>query len=76
MSGNGKDTGTICNIPVDNININDLLPRNAKSNRLVILKLKHKVEYCGDVLFEAVRPDFLNRVFSYLKKIIIFIKTL
>ena len=71
-----KITGTICNLPLDNIDVTNLLPRTADSNGLGIVKLKRKVEYRGHVLFEAVRPDLLRRVLSYLKKIIIFIKKL
>ena len=58
------------------MDVTNLLPRTADSNGLLIVKLKRKVEYRGHVLFEAVRPDFLLGVLSYLKKIIIFIKTL
>ena len=71
-----KITGTICNIPVDIIDVNNLLPRTVDGNGLVIAKLKRKVEYRGRVFFEAVIPDFLRRALSYLKKTIIFIKTL
>ena len=53
-----KIKGTICNIPVNNIGITNLLPRTADSKGLAIVKLKRKVEYRGHVLFEAVRPDF------------------
>ena len=65
-----KITGTIWNVPVDNIDVTNLLPRSADSNGLVIVKLKRKVEYRGYVLFETVRPGFLRRVLSYLKKYI------
>ena len=34
-----KITGTICNIPVDNIDVTTLLPTTADSNGLVIVKL-------------------------------------
>ena len=72
-----KITGTICNIPIDNIDVINLFPKTVDSNGLVIVKLKHEVEIRDHVLFEAVRPDFLRRLLSYLKKkIIIFIKTL
>ena len=71
-----KITGTICNVPVDNVDVTNLLPRTAGSNGLVTVKLKRKVEYRGHVLFEAVRTDFLRRVLSYLKKKKIFIKRL
>ena len=33
-----KITRTICNVPVDNINVTNLLPRTADSNGLVIVK--------------------------------------
>ena len=71
-----KITGTICKVPVDNIDVTNLLPRTADSNGLVTVKLKRTVEYRGHVLFEAVRPNFLRRVLSYLKKKNIFTKTL
>ena len=66
-----KVTGTICNVPVDNIDLTNLLARTADSNRLVILvivKLKRKLESCVYVLFKKVRPDFLHSVLSYLEQ--------
>ena len=60
-----KTTGTIFNIPVHNIDVTNLLPSTADS--IVKVKPKCNVEYRGHVLFEAVRPDFLRRVLSYLK---------
>ena len=33
-----------------------------------MVKLKRNLKYCGPVLFEAVRPDFLSEVLNYLKK--------
>ena len=68
-----KFTGTICNVPVDNIDVTNLLLRTADSNGVVIVKLKLKVEYRGHVLFETVRPGFLRRILSYLKQIYIYI---
>ena len=35
-----KITGTISNVPVDDIDISNLLPKTADSTRLVIVKLK------------------------------------
>ena len=60
-----KTTGTIFNKPVHNIDVTNLLPSTADS--IVKVKPKCKVEYRGHVHFEAVRPDFLCRVLSYLK---------
>ena len=44
-----------------------MLPRPADSSRLVIIKLKHKLEYRGHVLFEPVRAVFLESILNYLK---------
>ena len=70
-----KITGTICNVPVDHIDISNILPRTADSTGLAIVKLKCKFEYGGHVLFQAVRPAFLCNILYYLK-IIICIKVL
>ena len=35
--------------------------------RLVIVKLKRKVEYCGHVLFKKIRPDFLDQNKEFYK---------
>ena len=57
-----KITGTICNVPVDDIDISNLLSRTADSTGLVIVKLNQKLEYGGPVLFQAVRPAFLCNI--------------
>ena len=67
-------TRTICNVPVDDIDISNLLSRTAYSTRLVIVKLKSKLEYGGHVLFEAVRSAFFATFCITLEKIIICIK--
>ena len=56
----------ICNVPVDDIDISNLLPTTAYGTGLVIVKLKRKIEYGGHVLFEAVRPVFLCNILYYL----------
>ena len=61
-----KISGTICNIPIDTT-VTNTLPRPADSNGLVIIKLKCKLEYHGHVLFEPVRPVFLESILNYLK---------
>ena len=63
-----KITGTICNVPVHDIDITNLLPRTADSTGLVIVKLKHKLEYGGHVLLEVVRPAFLCNILYYLRE--------
>ena len=63
-----KIFGTICNVSVDTIEVIDLLPRSADKNRLVYVNLKRKLEYLGPVLFEPVRPMFLERLLRFLKE--------
>ena len=63
-----KMFGTICNMPVDTAEVTDLLPRSAVSDGLVYVKLKRKLEYYGHLLFEAVRPMFLERLLRFLKE--------
>ena len=60
-----KITGTICNVPVDDIDIINLFPRTADSTGLVIVKLKRKLEYGGHVLFEPFMPAFLCNILYY-----------
>ena len=62
-----KISGIICNIPIDTTNVTNMLPRPADSNGLVIIKLKHKLDYHGHVLFELVRPVFLKSILNYLR---------
>ena len=56
-----KVKGSICNIPVSDIDSNcNSLPRPADSNGVIVVKLKRKVEYRGHVLFEPVRPRIIE----------------
>ena len=43
------------------------LLRPADSNGIIILKLKRKFQYSGQVYSESVRPNFILRFFKYLK---------
>ena len=65
-----KIKGTICNIPVEetesNCSIFLCLPN---SNGIFILKLKGKLECKGHVLYEAVRPEMVAKLLTYLKRI-------
>ena len=45
-----KITGTISNVPIDDIDISSLFPKTSDSTRLVIKKLKRKLEYGGHFL--------------------------
>ena len=63
-----KLKGSICNVPIDTVDISDVLLRGADSNSLVVIKLKRKLTYRGHVYFEAVRPELLNQTLMYLKE--------
>ena len=56
-----KIKGNLCNIPVNEVYDNcQSLPRPEDSNALLIVKLKLKAEYRSHVLFESVRPVFVE----------------
>ena len=44
-----KLKGSICNVPIDTVDISDVLPREADSNDLVVIKLKRKLTHRGHV---------------------------
>ena len=59
---------SLCNIPVNEVYDNcQSLPRPADSNGIVIVKLKRKAEFCNHVLFETVRPLFVESFLKFLK---------
>ena len=61
---------TICNIPVQEIETNfGISPCLPNSNGIVIVKLNGKLEYKGYVLYEAVRPEIVAKLLTYLKRI-------
>ena len=64
-----KVKGSICNIPISEIDDNcSSLPRPADSNGVIIVKLKRKEAFRGHVLFEPVRPRLIESLLQYLKK--------
>ena len=64
-----KVKGSICNIPISEIDNNcNSLVRPADSNGVIIVKLKRKAVYRGHVLFEPVRPRLIESLLQYLKK--------
>ena len=70
-----KIKGTICNIPVQEIETNcSILPCPPNSNGIVIVKWKRKIEYKVHVSFEAVRPEMVAKLLIYLKRITPFYK--
>ena len=49
-------------MPLDTVEIIDLLHHFPDSNRLIYVNLKRKLEYHGQVLFEPVRTIFSDIV--------------
>ena len=62
-----KIKGSICNVPIETTNVCNILPRPAVSNRLILVKLKHDLEYRGHAYFEPVRPRTIDQALTYLK---------
>ena len=63
-----KIKDSLCNIPLNEVYDNcKSLPRPADSNSLLIIKLKCKAEYHTHVLFEPVRPLFVESFLRFLK---------
>ena len=63
-----KVKGAICNVPTEAEIICDTLPRPAHSNGLLLLKLKRKLMYRGNVHFEPARPQLISDLLHYLKE--------
>ena len=64
-----KMKGSICNIPISEIDNNcNSLPRPADSNGVIIVKLKRKAAYRGHMLFEPIRLRLTEILLQYLKK--------
>lgn len=61
-----KLKGSICNIPIHAIEINNIQPHGTDSNGLGTVRFK-KWAYLGS-LFEAVRPKSINQAMLYFKK--------
>ena len=66
-SQSAKLKGTLCNVPIDAVDVCKILPRPADSNRILIVKLKRKLQYRCYVYFESVRPNVIMRLLQYLK---------
>ena len=62
-----KLKGALCNVPIDAVDVCKTLPRSADSNRIVIVKLKRKLQCRGHAYFESVRPNFIMTLLQYLK---------
>ena len=58
-----KLKGSVCNVPIDTVNIVNVLPRVADGNGLVVVKLKRKLYYRTDV-----RLELIHQALTYLKE--------
>ena len=63
-----KIKGAICNVPIEDDTICNILPRGIDSNGMILLNLKRTLCYHGHVLFESVRPDIVQTALNYLKQ--------
>ena len=63
-----KLKGNIFNKPIESDYITNVLPPDANSNGLLIVKLKLKLSYPGHKYFEVVRPELICQVLIYLKQ--------
>ena len=50
-----KIFGTTCNVPVDTVDVTDLLPRSADSSGIVYVKLNRKLECHSSNMFNVLR---------------------
>ena len=62
-----KMKGAICNIPVECDQTCNHLPRAPESSRIIMLKLKRKLQFRGHVYFQGVHPQFLQEALCWLK---------
>ena len=62
-----KVKGAICNVPVECDDTCKVLPRPPERSGIIMLKLKRKLEFRGDVYFLAVRPQFILNALNWLK---------
>ena len=62
-----KVKGAIYNVPIDSVDVSNLLSRQADSNGLMIIKLKGKLEYKGHVYCEPISPIIVIGLPEYLK---------
>ena len=65
QSPNLKDA--LCNVPIDVVYVCKALTRPADNNRIVIVKLKRKLQHRDHVYFESVRSNFIMRLLQHLK---------
>ena len=64
-----KLKGSICSIPIETAEINDILHQGVHSNVFLMVKLKQKLNLRGHVFFEAASPDSRYMGLSYLNEI-------
>ena len=63
-----KLKGAIYNIPIEAMDITNILPQGADSSGLLMVKLKRNLNFRGHVYFQTVSPESIYAAFSYLKE--------
>ena len=63
-----KIRGAICNVPINSEEICNVLPRGMDNNGIVQVRLKKRLNFKSHVYFEAVRPEYLQNVLTFLKQ--------
>ena len=63
-----KIRGAMCNIPIQAETVSNVLPSSTDNDRVILVKLKRKIEFKGHVYFESVRPCFVESALNYLKE--------
>ena len=64
-----KMKGAICNVPINAVDICNVLPRGMNNNGVVRVALKKKMCFKSNVYFQPVRPSFVNEILLYLKSV-------
>ena len=62
-----KIKGAICNVPIECDLTCNQLPRSPDRSGIIMLKLKRKLQFRGQVYFQAARKELIQQVLNWLK---------
>ena len=62
-----KIKDAICNVPVECDQTCNQPPRPPDRSGMILLKLKRKLQFRGNVYFQAVQPELIQQVLNWLK---------
>ena len=65
--GQKKISGPCINVPASMQPMAELLPRIPEDMKIVLVKLKRKLEYKSYYIFDSIRPDKVMKALQYLK---------